>query len=267
MDDGFELDLTNLKDLKPLDNDQKKWIVQSNRIVESSYKLSIGAKKLLSIAQSKLPFSPGAEIGENEYAKVDISAKEYAKAFCIDVDGAYSSIKKSAEELFLKPIFIKNIIDDKTGLTYDKVVRWTHELDFHDARGMVSLRFAGTILKLLVGMDNEWTWYKMGSVSKLKSVQSIRLLEVCAQWRSNGKTKIFKIEDLKKILFVEGKYGKLYDFKRYVLDKSIKQINKTSEMTVSYKVKKKGILFYMKQKDQLDLFSPFEKIPIMPNIS
>jgi plasmid replication initiation protein len=72
----------------------------------------------------------------------------------------------------------------------------------------------------------------------MKSQYSVRLYELLKsyEWRHS---QTFQIEELKRILSAEN-YTRFPDFKRYVLDISMREINDLSDLTVTYEIVKEG---------------------------
>ncbi|WP_147265424.1 replication initiation protein RepM, partial [Acinetobacter baumannii] len=101
-------------------------------------------------------------------------------------------------------------------------------------------------------------------VSGLSSAYAIRLYEVLIAWRSTGKTPVIELSDFRQKLGVlETEYKRMYDFKKYVLDLAIKQINKHTDITVKVEQHKtgrtiSGFSFKFKQKQQPKIEKPVD---------
>ncbi|MDU7414574.1 MAG: RepB family plasmid replication initiator protein, partial [Varibaculum cambriense] len=83
-----------------------------------------------------------------------------------------------------------------------------------------------------------------------------RLYELLIAWREVGKVPQIEIGDFRNRLgLLESEYTAMSDFKKRVLEPSIKQINDHTDITVTYEQHKKGRLisgfsFRLKQKQQ-----------------
>lgn len=78
-------------------------------------------------------------------------------------------------------------------------------------------------------------------MAKLSSKYATRLYELLIAWRSLGKTPIFELADFRNKLGLDIKeYAAMSDFKKYVLDLSLKQINTHTDITAKYEQYKKG---------------------------
>ena len=67
------------------------------------------------------------------------------------------------------------------------------------------------------------------------------MYEILIAWRSSGSTPIIPLTDFrKKIGVLDSEYKRMYDFKKYVLDIAIKQINEHTDITVKVEQHKTG---------------------------
>ena len=67
------------------------------------------------------------------------------------------------------------------------------------------------------------------------------MYELLIQWRSTGKTPIFDLQTFRQQLGVEvNQYKTMSNFKSYVLDFAIKQVNELTDITAKYEQHKTG---------------------------
>ncbi|AVH13305.1 RepB family plasmid replication initiator protein [Acinetobacter indicus] len=70
---------------------------------------------------------------------------------------------------------------------------------------------------------------------------AVRLYELLIQWREARKTQLFELETFREQLGLGvNDYKRMSDFKRRVLESSIKEINEKTDIKVSYTQEKKG---------------------------
>ena len=72
----------------------------------------------------------------------------------------------------------------------------------------------------------------------MRSQYSIRLYEILKSY-AYKKNKIFDIEDLKRTLSAEN-YTRFPDFKRYVLDIAVREMNEFSDLAIAYELIKES---------------------------
>ena len=91
------------------------------------------------------------------------------------------------------------------------------------------------------GFEDFFTQYYLEQTAQLKSVYSVRLYELLVQWKFSGKTKLFEIQTFRSQMGVEdNEYKLLADFKKRVLNPSIKEINEKTDLLVDFQQEKKG---------------------------
>ena len=130
------------------------------------------------------------------------------------------------------------------------------EIAYIEDAACVELIFAPAIIPLITRLEEHFTSYELEQISKLNSGYAIRLYELIIAWRSTGKTPAISYEDLRKKLGVlDHEYKVKADFKKRVLDSSLKQINEHTDITVKHEQHKTGreitgFSFRFKQKPQ-----------------
>lgn len=137
-------------------------------------------------------------------------------------------------------------IDQQTGtINKDgkwKRVRWFDILEGYEEGGTITYSFHREMMPLLFDLINSehgYLQYNSGCFYCLKNYASQRLYEILID-KSKLRTKvlIISLEDLKKELKGEN-YTRYQDFRRSVLEKAIEEINKKTDIKVSFE-KKKG---------------------------
>ena len=102
------------------------------------------------------------------------------------------------------------------------------------------------------------TSYELASALRLTSKYAKRIYQYCSQWKDQGETKKYDIQDFKQMLGLLDDKGKdktvrMSDFRESVLDVAVKQINEHTELHISYKLEKrvrtyKNIVFTVKSQ-------------------
>lgn len=253
---------------------ERRWVTQANEIIEAACSLTIDAKRLLLIALSKLPYSVDEEITDATYKHCDVTVREWAEAFGIGIDGAYARLKSAAHDLKYAPLLLrppKALKSRNKREDFERATSWVSTCDYYkDNQSQVRLHFSGQILRYILNLDDEFTWYRLQSVLSLRTMYAVNLLELCAQWRRQGVSKLYPLHSLREHLGVGDSYGRWADLKRYVIEKSVKEISELSELTIKYEVKKTAqqvthIQFYIKTKNQADMFSnKVTRLPLPP---
>lgn len=212
-------------------------IVKDNALIQASYTLGLAEQRLilLAILQAR---ETGQGIDHNSLLRVHAHA--YADHFHIDKGNSYEVIKDASKGLFDRYVTYHDK-NPKTGNDRSFHCRWVDKIGYEKATGTVYMRFTADVVPLITRLEEQFTSYELEQISQLGSGYAIRLYELLIQWRSVGKTPMFELEKFRQQLGVEeNKYSRMSDFKKYVLDFSIEQINKHTDITVKYEQHKQG---------------------------
>jgi len=94
---------------------------------------------------------------------------------------------------------------------------------------------------LITRLEEQFTKYEIQQISNLTSAYAVRLYEILIAWRSTGKTPLITMHDFRnKIGVLDTEYKRMYDFKKYVLDIALKQVNEHTDITVKVEQHKTG---------------------------
>ena len=225
-----------------------KTVTQDNALVSACYKMGLDEKRLLVAAIAKL--DPTSKAWLAGRAEVEIGAQEWADLYGVSRSGAYSQLSKASKELYNASVRLYG--DSKKG----KDVRWISAREWAEGAGYVRITFSGPILHYLSGMVDEFTKYDLLGVSNLKSVHSVRLYELAAQFKRTGWRQV-NLDDLRAMMGLEGRYPDWRDLRK-VIEKSSKEISQKSDLSVewepvNYGRRVIGIKLKIAERDQLDL--------------
>ena len=225
-------------------------IVKDNALIQASYTLDTVEQRLilLAIAEAR---ETGHGITENSL--LEVHASSYINTFNVEKHTAYTVLRDASKSLFDRYVTYHDI-NPKTGRDRSFHCRWVDKIGYEPQSGIVFLRFTQDIVPLITRLEENFTKYELQQVSKLTSSYAIRLYELLIQWRSAGKTPIFDLPIFRQQLGVEAhQYKTMSNFKTYVLDFALKQVNELTDVTAKYEQHKKGRVisgfsFSVKQK-------------------
>ena len=209
-------------------------IVKSNQVVEAGYELTTNEQRLILLAISKIPKEQNIDFNVG----YEITAQEFATAYNIHPKTAYRELKEATNKLYERSIIIRN--EQQT-----MKVRWTSSIItdnpyFPDENWKrVVVFFSPQIVPYLSNLKANFTQYLQSDISNVSGAYTIRFYELVCQYRTIGKREI-SIQDLRFILNIADKYPLFYDFKKRVIEPSIKEVNDKTPMQISYEQKKKG---------------------------
>ncbi|EOY0341241.1 replication initiation protein RepM [Klebsiella pneumoniae] len=105
----------------------------------------------------------------------------------------------------------------------------------------VSLGRNDLLIRTFPRLEEQFTKYEIQQISNLTSAYAVRLYEILIAWRSTGKTPLITMYDFRqKIGVLETEYKRMYDFKKYVLDIALKQVNEHTDIIVKVEQHKTG---------------------------
>ncbi|WP_180055315.1 MULTISPECIES: replication initiation protein RepM [unclassified Acinetobacter] len=229
---------------------KKELVVKDNVLIEASYNLDLVEQRLILLAIIEARESGK---GINAHDPLSIHAESYINQFGVHRNGAYQALKNASKDLFVRQFSYQE--KRSKGLA-NVTSRWVSEIAYIEDAACVELIFAPAIIPLITRLEEHFTSYELEQVSKLNSGYAIRLYELIIAWRSTGKTPVINYDDLRKKLGVlDHEYKVKADFKKRVLDSSLKQVNEHTDIVVKYEQHKTGreitgFSFKFKQKPQ-----------------
>ena len=245
-------------------------VVKDNALIQASYTLDTVEQRLILLAIAE---ARGTGHGITENSLLEVHASSYINTFNVEKHTAYTVLREASKSLFDRYVTYHDI-NPKTGKDRSFHCRWVDKIGYEQQSGIVFLRFTQDIVPLITRLEENFTKYELQQVSKLTSSYAIRLYELLIQWRSTGQTPVFDLSTFRQQLGVEPhQYKTMSNFKTYVLDFALKQVNELTDITAKYDQHKKGrsiygFSFYLKQKSkkikpkkldltdkQLDLFA------------
>ena len=225
-------------------------VVKDNALINASYNLELTEQRLIMLA-----IINARESGQGITAdsKLEIHASDYANLFNVSIDASYKALREAVNNLFNRQ-FSYTAEYKRTGKTGVVRSRWVSRIFYVDDLALLEITFAPDVVPLVTRLEEHFTSYQAKQVAHLTSKYATRLYELLIAWREVGKVPQIEISTFRNRLgLLENEYTAMSDFKKRVLEPSIKQINDHTDITVTYEQQKKGRLisgfsFKLKQK-------------------
>lgn len=212
-------------------------VVKDNALIQASYTLDTVEQRLILLAIDEAR-QTGHGITENSL--LEVHASSYINTFNVEKHTAYTVLRDASKSLFDRYVTYHDV-NPKTGKDRSFHCRWVDKIGYEAQSGIVFLRFTQDIVPLITRLEENFTKYELQQVSRLTSSYAIRLYELLIQWRSAGKTPVFDLSIFRQQLGVEShQYKTMSNFKTYVLDFALNQINELTDITAKYEQHKKG---------------------------
>lgn len=216
-------------------------VAKGNALVTASHRLDEAEQRLLllGIAQGR---KSCMSIAEMQHKEITIHASDYVDMFGVDRTTAYRVLKKAVIGLF-RSEWGYRYINDK-GLLQVAYRRFIQAADYVDNGGYIVMKFSDDIIPLLVELEKNFTLYEIEQIANLSSRYSMRLFEILMQFfdKKTGKGWLdISLDDVRfQFGLLPSEYQQMSNFKKFVLDFSIQQINENTDYTVTYTQKKQG---------------------------
>lgn len=112
-------------------------------------------------------------------------------------------------------------------------------MEYVKNKGIIELEFSKKLIPYLLQLKEKFTRYQLKNILRLSNKHSIRIYELLKQYENIG-NRTFTVDELKKILMLEGQYKAFTDFDKRVLKPTMEEINDYTDLKVSYEKIKKG---------------------------
>lgn len=223
-------------------------IVKANEIIQKArYDLNLTELKTLAYILSMVK---PTDKPQTIYA---FSIKDYCKTCGInDTSGNnYEMVKKNLKKLRDTSFFLMQ--EDGTETT----IGWLAKAWINPGSGKVKVRFDEDLEQYIIGLVNNYTQYELLCTLPMRSQYSYRMYELLKSYAFT-QTHTFQIDELKKLVNA-AKYINFKDFRKKVLEISIKEINLYTDIDVSYEPIYKGrkvvkVKFLIRTKNHLGRF-------------
>lgn len=211
-------------------------VVKDNALINASYNLDLVEQRLILLAIVEARES-GKGINAND--PLTVHAESYINQFGVHRNTAYQALKDACDDLFARQFSYQSL--SEKGNIINHKSRWVSEVAYIDNEAVVRLIFAPAIVPLITRLEEQFTKYEIQQISNLTSAYAVRLYEILIAWRSTGKTPLITLYDFRqKIGVLDTEYKRMYDFKKYVLDIALKQVNEHTDITVKVEQHKTG---------------------------
>ena len=201
-------------------------VVKDNDLIRKSrYSLTANQQKLIAYITSRIKPT------DKEFKREYISVADFCKLCNIDKKHFYTEFKDMIDNLDSKSFWIEN----EDVLTK---FHWFHEVKVNKGSGIIELVLNTYLQEYLLGLRENFTKYELYNVLLMKSKYSLRLYELFKsyEWQKNI---YIELEKLKEYLNTES-YKKTNDFKKRCLKPAVEEINRLTDINISYTEKKRG---------------------------
>lgn len=200
-------------------------VVKSNELVQARYDLSLNEQKIILYAVSKL------DREKEDFNILSLDIRDFFKLLGTTKE-RYTEVREIVRELRKKEVIINT---DKGEI----ITGWLSSMEYVKNKGIIELEFSKKLIPYLLQLKEKFTRYQLKNILYLSNKHSIRIYELLKQYENIG-NRTFTVDELKKILMLEGQYNRFSNFESRVLKPTMKEINDYTDLKVSYEKIKKG---------------------------
>ncbi len=216
-------------------NLEKATVYKSNSLVEASYRLTVAEQRIILACISQVRRNETI----TDEVMYSVSAQDIAALSETDEKTAYRDLQEAALRLKRREVRIEKEANSNARRKQVLICGWVQSIMYVESEGRVCLRFNKDMLPYLSSLTQQFTKYQLKAVAKMSSAHAIRLYELLAQWREKGKREV-EVEWLRGALELGDKYPAIKDFKKWVIEPAVAQINEHSDLKVGYDQRKTG---------------------------
>jgi plasmid replication initiation protein len=163
-----------------------------------------------------------------------LTAKAFSEQFNVELDGAYTTLKRVAKKLTETSLTL-----EKPELFVTQHIALCSQTEYNHKQGSLTVKFTEEIMPYLAQVKSKFVLYNLKEVANFGSLYSTRLYELIQEFKDTGY--IMKSVTQLRDLFVVGKKFPLYgNFKAKTFGHAVEEINSQYELNLRFEEIKDG---------------------------
>ena len=214
----------------------EKWHVIQNRLLNAISDLSLNERRLIMLLSPIVR----KQVSNNPHSRVfNAYVSDFTKEYGIRSKKYYGEFEKIADSILEKVFYFW---EDYKNSKVKVGVNWVSECRYLQAEGALEIKLDDRVIEMLTLFDenNSFTKFQRQMIVNLGGYGLILFELIASCMHQQHKQKAYTIEYLREKLSCVDRYLVLADFKRYVIDKAIDDIEANTPYRISYTQKKKG---------------------------
>ena len=189
--------------------DKKSLVVQSNRLIEAKYRLSIEEQKIVKILISQI------KKDDESFKSYEFRIKDLADLLIMEHTNIYGVLRSIIRRLMTRVLEFYNP-ETKSILQ----TSWLSSAEYKEGQGIVALCFDPKLKPLLLQLQSYFTKYEMEQVMQFRGQYTIRFFEFRKSFLGrNKKEATFTMKGLRETFGMEkDEYEQFSDFKKRILE-------------------------------------------------
>lgn len=204
-------------------------VAQHNELVKARFNMSLMETRLFIALLGRI------NKGDTDFSLCRIPISEVSS----NVDGgkAYQDVKEAVIKLSSKVITVETVDQNgKREIISDPLMATCR---YKDGSGFIVAQLNSFVKPYLLQLKGNFTVAEIKVLLQLRSYYSYRIYWLLKSFSYNSNTFSIKVDDLKTMMGIEGQYPNFYDFKKWVLLVSQRELTQT-DMAFSFNEIKEG---------------------------
>lgn len=210
-------------------DDNKLVVVKHNDLIKAAQQLSLVESRIILACIAQVD-SMGVLTSSDRFSVYVDDIYDYLP----EHTNLYSDLKDAVERLANRWVYL--LAPSKR--TQEMKTRWVHTVSLKEHEGRIDLYFSPFITPFLSELSDNFTQYKLDSVMRFQSSYSIGFYELLKC--SLSSTSVLTVEFIHEHFQLSSAYTRIDNLKNRVIDAAVADINKNSDMTISYEAIKTG---------------------------
>lgn len=211
--------------------DEKSLVVQSNKLVEAKYRLSVEEQKIIKILIAQI------QRGDEDFKEYEFRVRDLAKMLGMEHKDPYGVLARVAKRLISR---VLEYHDPATNRYFQTA--WLAGVAYKKNEGTVALSFHPYLKPLLLQLQSYFTKYELGQVLQFKGQYTIRFFEFRKSFVGrNKKEVVFSLKELWDVLGLKkDEYSVFKNFKNRALEPARLELLEKTGQSFSWEAVRQG---------------------------
>lgn len=215
-------------DTKPMNLSEDYQVVMANSLVKAKSNLTVNEIKLLRLTIMNI-------VKEDiDFQTYSLRAIDFAELLNIDRHNLYRDLDRMTTNIMKELIYVRD------GKNYTKF-QWCSECSYND--GVITIKLHDRLKPFLIQLKEYYTQYALADILSFSSANTIKIYELIRQTLGLYHKKVYadkvanieiSVDDIREATDTQNKYTDHSMFKKWVVDKSINEINEKSGYHITY---------------------------------
>ena len=215
-----------------------KWFVIQNRLLNAISDLDLNERRLVMFLSPLVRKAVDIEPNQRTFV---VKVQDFQTEYGTKSKRCYEELEKACASLTNKSYVFWDFYNNQKKQSKIQV-SWLTKSVYQDGLGEIHVDLHNDVVEMLTVFDksNPFTKYERQMIVDLGSYGIILFELIASCMYQKYKQKVYTVEYLRAKFNCVNTYLPIYDFRRYVIDKAIKDIEKHTPYRITYTQNKKG---------------------------